>query len=107
MSQQCPRERIQASAAAIIDWLCTNGQADLASTRRMPPDKLLKPLRDAIVHGCRFGYVSSPDPDGDAQAILHLIVGMFFTHTTIGRPASRAELELAVMRTINGALGTR
>lgn len=95
-----PLERIQSYTAALIDWFCSG----LIVT---PSDELVAPLREAIAHGCRSGCVSSRDPDGDAQAIFHLVLGVLVTHTTIGRPASREELELAVMGTIRGALRVR
>ncbi|OBA86152.1 hypothetical protein A5642_22815 [Mycolicibacterium mucogenicum] len=92
MCGQSPIERIHACVAAMI---------------ASPSDELVAPLREAIAHGCRSGCVSSRDPDGDAQAIFHLVLGVFVTHTTIGRPASRKELEMAVMGTIRGALSVR
>lgn len=92
MSGQSPIERIHACIAAMIET---------------PSDELVAPLREAIAHGCRSGCVSSRDPDGDAQAIFHLVLGVLVTHTTIGRPASREELEMAVMGTIRGALRVR
>ena len=105
MSRQSPLERIQSYTTALIDWFCASGRPDLASSQLAQCDELVMPLREAIAHGCRCGYVLSPDPDRDAQAILHLVLGVLVTHITIERPAAREELELAVMRTIRGALG--
>lgn len=67
-------------------------------------DELVAPLREAIAHGCRTGTLSSPDPDADAQAIFHLILGMLVTHVVGGRPGSRAQLELTAWEMIKRAL---
>lgn len=97
-----PAERSSRASLFAVMWLGLSERYFQQIDRLV--DELIDPLREAIRDGCRTGTMSSRNPDTDAQAIFHLVIGVIVTQAALGRRASRGCVDEAIRDSVTRAL---